>query len=245
MACTVGKEHERPVHFNRGRHGHLWICISCGRQLAGPKINDDEREALVAFTLVATEEFKSRKGQTARKEQRREQMETTKMTFTFEGTPTPAAMAARLRFQAGLLEGMDAKAAASRKNTDTAPAAVDTEEETEDFAPAAKKTAAKKKPTPAASFDSDDDAPVEEPEAEAEAEEQEDFTTPAAKAPAKKAKKLTVDDVNDACKVRAAHTGGKEGRTEVLAILKKNFRTTSVSELKPEQYAAVIKAMEV
>lgn len=60
----------------------------------------------------------------------------------------------------------------------------------------------------------------------------------------KKAKKLTVDDVNEACKKRAARTGGKEGRSEVLTILKKKFKTQSVSELKPEAYAACIAAMK-
>jgi Tfp pilus assembly protein PilE len=60
-----------------------------------------------------------------------------------------------------------------------------------------------------------------------------------------KAKKLTINDVNDACKSRAMQTGGKEGRNEVLSILKKKFKATSVSELKPEQYAAAISAMGI
>lgn len=104
-----------------------------------------------------------------------------------------------------------------------------TEDEDTDFA-ATKKTAKKTK----AAFDED-----EETVEASEDEESEDFTEPTTK----KAKKLTVEDVNDACKKRASKTGGKEGRTEVLGILKKKFKTTSVSELKPEQYAAVIAAM--
>lgn len=94
------------------------------------------------------------------------------------------------------------------------------EEEEDDVTPAAKKAAKKA----AASFDE---------------EEEED-----APAPAKKAKKITLDDVNDACKARARSTGGKEGRAEVLALLKKKFKTESVSELKPEQYAACVALME-
>lgn len=106
-----------------------------------------------------------------------------------------------------------------------------TEDEDTDFA-ATKKTAKKTK----AAFDEDEDTEVE---SVGSVDEDEDFTEPTVK----KAKKLTVDDVNDACKKRASKTGGKEGRSEVLGILKKKFKTTSVSELKPEQYAAVIAAM--
>lgn len=58
-------------------------------------------------------------------------------------------------------------------------------------------------------------------------------------AKAKKEKKITIDQVNDACKTRA----GRSNRAEVLGILKKKFKTQSVSELKETQYADVIKAM--
>lgn len=104
------------------------------------------------------------------------------------------------------------------------------EDQDEDFTP---KTKAAKKAVK--DFDEDEDL-----EAASSDETEDDFTD---KKTTKKAKKLTVDDVNDACKARAAQTGGKEGRNEVLAILKKKFKTTSVSELKPEQYAAAISAM--
>ena len=90
------------------------------------------------------------------------------------------------------------------------------------------------------SFDSDDEGNKQE--ASADEDEDTDFTAkPETK---KKAKKLTVDDVNDACKARAAVTGGKEGRKEVLGILKKKFKVESVSDLKEDAYAACIAAMK-
>lgn len=103
-------------------------------------------------------------------------------------------------------------------------------DEDEDFTPKAKKTKVKAK----ASFDVEEDE-----ESEDEADEVE------MKASKKKAPKLTIDDVNDACKAKAQSIGGKEGRQIVLGVLKKKFKTTSVSELKPEQYALAIAAMEV
>lgn len=112
--------------------------------------------------------------------------------------------------------------------TEDAEETTETDEEEELIAPV-NKTATKKA---AASFD-DEEVHSDDDEEEA----------PVAKKT--KAKKVTLDDVNDACKARAASVGGKEGRSEVLTILKKKFKTTSVSELKPEQYAAVIAAMEV
>lgn len=126
------------------------------------------------------------------------------------------------------------------------------EDEEEDFAP--KKGKAKKA---AAAFDDDeeaeisteaeDEADLEQPQA-MEDDEDEDFTAAPGKKAAKgkvKVKTLTVDDVNDACKARCAAMGGSKGRAEVLAILKKKFKTESVSELNPEQYAACIAAMAV
>lgn len=135
------------------------------------------------------------------------------------------------------------------------------EEEDDDFSStrkAATKAAAKKV---AASFDDEDEeeaASDDAPEADEEEEElapkkrgrprktsfdeedeEEEKPTP------KKAKKLTADDVNDACKLRAKRNGGgKDGRNEVLAILKKKFKVTSVMDLKEDQYAKVIAAMQ-
>jgi hypothetical protein len=58
------------------------------------------------------------------------------------------------------------------------------------------------------------------------------------------AKKVTADDVNDACKTKAASIGGKGGREAIFNVLKKQFGVASVTELKAEQYAAVIEAIE-
>lgn len=74
-------------------------------------------------------------------------------------------------------------------------------------------------------------------------EEDEDFIAPPPKKD--KVKALTSEDVNEACKARAARTGGKAGREEVLTILKKKFKTQSISDLKEDSYAAVIAAMKV
>ncbi len=180
-------------------------------------------------------------------------MNTTQITISFQGAPTPQQIAAQLRFQAGLLEGMEPKLAASRKNTDgaitkqAAPEVETTTDEDDDFAAApvktTKKTAAKKA---AASFEDEDDSGSEvETEDTQEAEsDDEDFMQAAPAKEAKKAapkKKLTVNDVNDACKAKATASN----RKEVLAILKKKFNVTSVTELKNEQYADVIAAMKV
>lgn len=142
----------------------------------------------------------------------------------------------RMERAAGVAGGKSSKVAAAAEEEE-APA--ETEEEEEDFAPKAKKAAAK----PTASFEEEDEEPAAEEPAESEEEEEEaDFTTPPAKKA--KAKKFTVNDVNAACKKRATKTGGEKGRDEVLAILTKNFKTKSVSDLTPEQFQQCIKLME-
>lgn len=161
------------------------------------------------------------------------------LTITVKDGSTNKDIAAALRFQAGLLEGLSPKKAASRDNTDVDENDDDAEDtDDEELAPT-KKSGGKK----AKSFDDDEE---ETDDTESEESDDEDDTEDEEPAPKKKAKKkLTVDDVNEACKARAADTGGKEGRAEVLGILKKKFKTQSVSDLKPEQYADVIKAMAV
>ncbi len=104
------------------------------------------------------------------------------------------------------------------------------EEAEEDFAP--KKKAGKKK----AAFDEDEGAEESEEE---ESEEDEEEAAPKKKGKAAKAKKLTTDDLNDACKARVARlieTGngkvtGKMARDNVLKLLKKNFGVETVSEI--------------
>lgn len=124
------------------------------------------------------------------------------------------------------------------------------------------KVAAKtSKKAAAASFDEDDaadDAEVEskgfDDEDDTEATDDADDTEasfddeePAPKKEAAKtgkAKKVTLEEVNAACHARAA-AGGKKGRAEVLAILKKNFKTETISEIKPEQYGKLVSLMKV
>jgi len=159
-------------------------------------------------------------------------------------------IAAALRMRAGLFEGQTAKEAASRKNTDAAvvvakPAATKkaaapapvAEDEDDDF----------KADTGSESngFDDDEDAVAEASFDDAAPEEEEEKPAPK-KAAAKtasngKAKKITLDDVNDACKAHAA----AKGRQATLAILQKKFKTQSVTALKPEQYEMAIAAMAV
>lgn len=45
----------RLVHFNRGRLPHIWMCLACAEQLGGPKLPEEEREALAAFGNILNE----------------------------------------------------------------------------------------------------------------------------------------------------------------------------------------------
>lgn len=93
-----------------------------------------------------------------------------------------------------------------------------------------------------------------------EEEDEDDFTEPkkaakattAAPAPAKKAngaaKKVTVEDVNDAAKAKVRAwidkgLGAAEARARVLKVLTSKFKVKSVNALKSEQYSAVIQAL--
>lgn len=78
----------------------------------------------------------------------------TEITLKFVGTPSNKDIAARLRMQANVLEGMEPKTAASRKNTDTD---VEVEE-----AKTALKSAKGKKAAPAAAEEEDFDLGGEE-----------------------------------------------------------------------------------
>jgi len=142
----------------------------------------------------------------------------------------------------------------------TASAETALDEDDEDFTEAPKaKRGRPKKAAAVADFDDDgedeesdtaEETEAEEEETEAEAEEAEETTeTPddedEAPVKSKKAKKVTVDDVNDACKKLAQHIGGPDGRKYVLGILKKKFKTESVSALDESQYEACIKAMVI
>lgn len=149
----------------------------------------------------------------------------------------------------GTPAGADGKVTKSAKTTKSAPG-TDTREATEptddsdDFAQAAAKTkSTKAAKAAAASFEDGDDEPAElETETET-AEDEGDFmeAAPAKTKGKAAAKKLTVNDVNDACKAKAQATD----RKTVLGILKKKFNVASVTELKADQYADVVKAMAV
>jgi hypothetical protein len=137
-----------------------------------------------------------------------------------------ATIAAALRMRAGLFEGLSAKQAASRKNTDA----------NDDFEKAEEEVVAQE------SFDLDSETETETETLEDDFMSEEKETTAAKKAA--KAKKVTIEEVNAACKARA-RAGGKDGRKQVLAILKKQFKTESITEIAQNEYANVIKAMAV
>lgn len=178
------------------------------------------------------------------------------LTITVKDGATNKDIANQLRWQAGLIEGMSPKDAASRKNTDTTETTGDDFGDGGDFtdadtAPATKKSArGAKKQAAAASDDFADESDFGTDAAEETTDANDDFADeeakPAKTAKGKKggAKKVTIDDVNDACKTKAAALGA-DGRKKVLNALKKNFGVVSVTELKEDQYADVIKKMAV
>lgn len=130
--------------------------------------------------------------------------------------------------------------AESEEDADEAEENLDNEED--DFAAKPAKNSKKK----SADFDDDEDE-IEDDDEDAEEKSDDEDESEVEEAPAAKkgrAKKVTVDDVNEACKMRA-RAGGKEGRAQVLGILKKKFKTESVSELEPDQWQACIDAMKV
>lgn len=178
------------------------------------------------------------------------------LVITVKDGATNTDIARTLRHQANLIDGMDPKQAASTQacSTPEMPALSGTK-------PAATNNTSKKAAA-AAPVDEDDDFKSDdrgvepegfdeddEPVAAAsfeDASEEEEAKPAAAKKSAKakangKAKKITLDDVNDACK---AHAQAK-GRPATLAVLQNKFKTQSVTALKPEQYEACISAMSV
>ncbi len=254
VSCSR-ERHAHPVHLNRGRHAHIWVCLACDAQIAGPILPALEINAMIAFVKSAqgispkvykgghykieTEVFKVNKdsdesvlkSDVKRAKAHHKENEMSLEIKILAGAESKQFLVDFTK-QLDRLERMTAgnKTAVvdeTEEEEETAPkkkakAPVDEteEEEDEDFGP--KKKAAKK----STSFDE---------------EEEEEETAPKKK----KAKKLTIDDVNDACKARAAATGGKKGRAEVLAILKKKFKTETVSEIDEDRWAECIEAMEI
>lgn len=181
-------------------------------------------------------------------------METVQISFTFKEGTKPQDIAQKLRWHAGLLEGLSPKDAASIKNTSGAEVA---EDEKLDSVPAPRGRPAKGPKTAkqriAAAFgagddvgpltDANDDIPVED---DSETETADDDFTDAPATKAEKGPVINLKDVNEACKAKMqAEGGGKSGREAVLAILKKKFKTQTLSDLDADQYAAVVKAMQV
>jgi len=185
------------------------------------------------------------------------------ITFSFEDNVKPIDIARKLRMQAGLLEGLTGREASSVENTDDeeaparpiktglkrqAAAVVEDEFEDEISEPETSDDVVYDDPAemledmsteiedaPEESFDDDEieAAPVKKKAAAAPAKVQ-----------SKGKKKITIDDVNDACRKLALKIGGKPGREKVLGILQKKFKTKTVSALKPEQYADVLAALK-
>lgn len=120
-------------------------------------------------------------------------------------------------------------------NASSEPEEADDDED-EDFAPK-KKAKAKTK-----DFDEDeeeDETSGESEESDGDDEDSEEDEEPAPKKKTKE-KKLTEDDINDAAK---AHAGVK-GRKATLALMLKKFKTQSVSDIKPEEYAKFIATLK-
>lgn len=88
--------------------------------------------------------------------------------------------------------------------------------------------------------DDDDDA---DEDTDSDDSDDEDEKPAKKKAPAKKAK-VTIKDVNAACKAYAKSLG-KTGFEKTQALLKKKFKVSSISDLKPEHYATAVKLLAV
>lgn len=118
---------------------------------------------------------------------------------------------------------------------------VDTDDDSDFEEPKAKSKPPKKKESN--SFDDEDEEDEDEIDEaqieETEIEEGDDFE---AEEPPKKrkAKKVTIEDCNDAAKELAK----SKGREKVLALMTKHFKTRSVSEVKADDYAKFVEVMK-
>lgn len=132
----------------------------------------------------------------------------------------------RMEKAAGRAPKQSTAPTSSDDDADDAPDAADDADE--DFAPKASKKAGKK----AASFEDDaDDAPAEE-------EEEEDFGASKKSKP----KKITADQVNDACKAYAK-ANGANGVKLTKALLLKKFGTQSITDIDATKWPLVLKAL--
>lgn len=223
--CREKGTHARPVHLNRGRHGHIWLCLECGKQLAGPKLPEEEIKALGEFFTYATEK--------AAQDERAKQTQEVKGEMDMKLEIGVIAGAESKQFLVDLTKQIDRleKLSGGKSLNEKALASAQADDEDEADAPEA------------ADAEDEDDGFQAKPAKKKTALDEEEEDEAPAPAPKKKAKKITLDDVNDACKARAK-AGGKKGRAEVLAILKKKFKTETISDISDDKYQAVIDAME-
>lgn len=163
-------------------------------------------------------------------------MNTKTMTISFESGASNESMARTLRMQAGLLEGLTGKEAASDKNTTT---------------PAAAKPSKKKAPPPVAEdeaeedteeeaiseeFETDEDEEGEsfDEASDEEAEEEEEKPAP------KKAVKTSYKDVVAAAKAAMAKTT----REKVLKHLKAKYKQASIKDVPEAKWPTLLKELK-
>ena len=164
------------------------------------------------------------------------------LSLTIPPKATSTEIAKSLRQYADMFEGADTTEMDTRKNPYS-----EEDDETEVVTPV--KASSKKGGKKAASFDDDEDdtgttaaaSAIEDDEDEDDGFMEAPKKTAAVTKGKTKTKKITIEDVNDACK----KFGKANGRPNVLKVLKKQFKVESVTELEPTQYAAVIEAMSV
>lgn len=155
-----------------------------------------------------------------------------------------------------LMGGKAGKVAASDDADDELPADEDEDEEdeaefdaAEDDAPKGKKLAKGKKADEDEEEEELELSDDEDEDAEEEEEDEEPVKKSAKGKKSAKTAKLTVDDVNDACKARVLKeikTGrtGPEARKFVLKLLKTHHETSSIQELEPTDFVDVIKTLQ-
>lgn len=251
LVCKETGIHQRPIHLNRGRHGSVWLCLSCGKQIRGIPLPQDELEALKLFAkiLLQDEKLNPKRDNPANAEKEIDDM---KLELAILAGAESKAFLLDFKKQIDRLETLTKSLPATSQATvaidvtddevDTLAAQTDADE---DFAP---KKSAPKRAAPKG-FD-DEETSTEDSEASDDDGEMDFNTPPPVKAaPKPKPKKLSPeqmrDNMNEAAKAKAAKKGGKAGRDEVLGLMKKHFNTTSVQEIKSEDYDKFLKLMAV
>lgn len=155
----------------------------------------------------------------------------------------------RLEKLAGSFQASKGNPAKDEDDTETVEADTDSDDEDFTSAPAKKAGRPKGSKNKPKSFDEDDESEEESEEEETESEESEESedeeesdAIDVAEMKKGKGKKITVDMLNDAAKKLAA-SKGKAGRAHVLSLLKKHFKTESVSEIDEADYPKALKVL--